>query len=55
MNLLAAIFAVNPQGINWARGVMLTDVALVPLVLVTLLAGLALAFGAHRVGCQHGP
>ncbi|MGC2404463.1 MAG: hypothetical protein WA510_32030, partial [Acidobacteriaceae bacterium] len=32
MSWLSKVFALNPEGLNWARGVMVLDVALVPLV-----------------------
>jgi hypothetical protein len=32
--LVRAAFALNPKGLNWARGVMLMDVALVPVVIL---------------------
>jgi len=34
MSRLAQVFELNPQGINWGRGVMVLDVALVPLVIL---------------------
>jgi Fusaric acid resistance protein-like len=34
MSWLSRVFALNPQGLNWARGVMFLDVALVPLVVL---------------------
>jgi hypothetical protein len=53
-SLLAQVFALNPQGLNWARGVMFVDVALVPLV-VLLAVGkeqylLSAVFGALFAG-----
>src|SRR5262249_55652572 len=30
---LAEVFQLNPAGVNWARGVLFLDIALVPLVL----------------------
>jgi hypothetical protein len=32
MSWLSTVFALNPAGLNWARGAMFLDVALVPLV-----------------------
>ena len=34
MSWLSKVFALNPQGINWARGVFFVDVALVPYVVL---------------------
>jgi hypothetical protein len=34
MSWLSKVFELNPQGLNWARGVMFIDVALVPLVVL---------------------
>ena len=52
---LSKVFALNPAGLNWARAVMVLDVALVPLVvfwaighevyLVSALFGLLFAVG----------
>ena len=33
-SLLSKVFELNPQGLNWARGVMFLDVAMVPLVVL---------------------
>ena len=50
MSLLRAAFALNPQGLNWPRGVMLMDLALVPLVVLLALGDeqylLSAVFGA---------
>ena len=32
MGWLSKVFELNPAGLNWARGVMFLDVALVPLL-----------------------
>ena len=34
MSWLSKVFELNPQGLNWARGVMFLDVVLVPLVVL---------------------
>ena len=34
MSFLSKVFELNPQGLNWARGVMFLDVALVPLIVL---------------------
>ncbi len=34
MSFVSQVFALNPQGINWARGVFFVDVALVPYVVL---------------------
>ena len=34
MSFVSQVFALNPQGINWARGVFFLDVALVPYVVL---------------------
>ena len=54
MGLLSRVFELNPRGLNWARGVMFIDVALVPLV-VLLAVGeeqylLSAVFGALFAG-----
>lgn len=41
MGLLSKVFELKPEGLNWARGVMFLDVALVPLVVL-------LAIGEER-------
>jgi uncharacterized membrane protein YccC len=50
MSLLGAVFALNPQGLNWPRAVMVMDVALVPLVVLLALGDeqylLSAVFGA---------
>jgi uncharacterized membrane protein YccC len=54
MSLLTAVFALNEQGLNWARGVMFMDVALVPLVVLLAIGEeqylLSAAFGALFAG-----
>ena len=34
MSFVSQVFALNPQGLNWARGVFFVDVALVPYVVL---------------------
>ena len=51
---LAEVFKLNPQGLNWGRGVMFLDVALVPLVLLLAIGKeqylLSAVFGALFAG-----
>jgi hypothetical protein len=51
---LAEVFKLNPQGLNWGRGVMFLDVVLVPLVLLLVIGKeqylLSAAFGALFAG-----
>jgi hypothetical protein len=50
MSFLAKVFALNPEGLHWGRGVMFLDVALVPLVVVSAIGKeqylLSAVFGA---------
>jgi len=54
MTLLAAVFALKPRGLNWARAIMLMDVALVPLVVLLAIGEeqylLSAVFGALFAG-----
>jgi hypothetical protein len=54
MSWLSKVFELNPQGLNWARGVMFIDVALVPLVVLVALGEeqylLSALFGVLFVG-----
>ena len=53
-SLWGAVFALNAQGLNWARGIMLLDVALVPLVVLLAMGKeqylLSAVFGALFAG-----
>jgi hypothetical protein len=54
MSWLSKVFELNPQGLNWARGVMFIDVALVPLVVLVAIGEeqylLSALFGVLFVG-----
>jgi Fusaric acid resistance protein-like len=54
MSFLSRVFALNPQGLNWARGVMFLDVALVPLIVLPAIGEeqylLSAVFGALFAG-----
>jgi hypothetical protein len=54
MSFLSKVFALNPQGLNWARGVMFLDVALVPIVVLLAIGKeqylLSAVFGALFAG-----
>ena len=46
MSLLSKVFELNPKGLNWARGVMFLDVALVPLVVLVAIGEQQYLFSA---------
>ena len=54
MSWLSKVFALHPQGLNWARGVMFLDVALVPLIVLPAIGQeqylLSAVFGALFAG-----
>ena len=54
MSFLSKVFELNPKGLNWGRGVMFLDVALVPLLVLVAIGKeqylLSALFGALFAG-----
>ena len=53
MTSLSKVFELNPQGLDWRRGVMFLDVMLVPLVVLWAIGGYTGSkVGAHYTSLQ---